>query len=56
MYESGGLWPQTADSLRAMGHTLRDAGRLVNVNAVMRVRGGWEGVHEPRGVGAAVGY
>ena len=55
-YESNGLTPAVADSLRAMGHVLHDAGRMVNVNAVMRVRGGWEGVHEPRGVGAAVGY
>jgi gamma-glutamyltranspeptidase/glutathione hydrolase len=55
-HESNGLSPQAADSLRGMGHTLRDAGGLVNVNAVMRVRGGWEGVHEPRGAGAAVGY
>jgi gamma-glutamyltranspeptidase/glutathione hydrolase len=56
MHESNGLAPQAADSLRAMGHALRDAGRMVNVNAVMRARGGWEGVHEPRGAGAAVGY
>lgn len=55
-HEANGLTPAAADSLRAMGHVLRDAGRMVNVNAVMRVRGGWEGVNEPRGVGAAVGY
>jgi gamma-glutamyltranspeptidase/glutathione hydrolase len=55
-HEANGLSPQARDSLRAMGHALRDAGRMVNVNAVMRARGGWEGVHEPRGAGAAVGY
>jgi gamma-glutamyltranspeptidase/glutathione hydrolase len=56
-YESGGLAPAVADSLRAMGHGLREAPRLVNVNAVMRVRGGWEGVSEPRAWGnGAVGY
>ena len=55
-HESNGLSPQAADSLRTLGHRLRDAGRMVNVNAVMRVGGGWEGVHEPRGAGGAVGY
>ena len=55
-HEANGLTPAAADSLRAMGHRLRDAGRMVNVNAVMRVPGGWEGVSEPRGTGAAVGY
>jgi gamma-glutamyltranspeptidase/glutathione hydrolase len=55
-YERGGLSPSAADSLRTMGHALRPLGSLVNVNAVMRVRGGWEGVNEPRGTGAAVGY
>ena len=29
---------------------------LVNINAIMRVRGGWEGVPEPRRSGGAVGY
>lgn len=54
--ERGGLADAAADSLRAMGHALRPVGSLVNVNAVMRVRGGWEGVAEPRSVGAALGY
>ena len=55
-YERGGLSTTATDSLRAMGHALRPVGSLVNVNAVMRVRGGWEGVSEPRSVGAALGY
>ena len=54
--EAGGLSPAAADSLRAMGHALREVGRLVNVNAVMRGPGGWYGVSEPRASGAAVGY
>jgi gamma-glutamyltranspeptidase/glutathione hydrolase len=56
LHEANGVTRPAADSLRAMGHALHDAGRMVNVNAVMRVPGGWEGVNEPRGVGAAVGY
>ncbi|HEU4563005.1 MAG TPA: gamma-glutamyltransferase, partial [Gemmatimonadaceae bacterium] len=55
-YESGGIAPAVADSLRAMGHGLYTTGSLTNVNAVMRVRGGWQGMSEPRGVGGAVGY
>ncbi|MDF1505279.1 gamma-glutamyltransferase [Roseisolibacter sp. H3M3-2] len=56
VYERNGMSPASLDSLRAMGHGLQMRGSLVNVNAVMRVRGGWEGVSEPRSVGAAVGY
>ena len=55
-FEQGGLTTAVQDSLRAMGHALRPIRSLVNVNAVMRVPGGWEGVSEPRSVGAAVGY
>lgn len=56
-FEESGFVAATLDSLRAMGHALRPVPRLVNVNAVMRVRGGWEGVSEPRAFGnGAVGY
>lgn len=56
-YEETGLSATAIDSLRAMGHALRVVPRMVNVNAVMRVRGGWEGVSEPRAFGnGAVGY
>ena len=55
-YERNGLSAAALDSLRAMGHGLQQRASMVNVNAVMRVRGGWEGVSEPRSVGAAVGY
>jgi gamma-glutamyltranspeptidase/glutathione hydrolase len=54
-HEVGGLAPAVMDSLRAMGHALRPLRSLVNVNAIMRVKGGWEGVPEPRRSGAAVG-
>jgi len=55
-YETGGLAPAVMDSLRAMGHALGERGSLVNVNAIMRVPGGYHGVHEPRAAGGAVGY
>jgi gamma-glutamyltranspeptidase/glutathione hydrolase len=56
IFERGGFADAVMDSLRAMGHGLRPVGGLVNINAIMRVRGGWEGVPEPRSSGGAVGY
>ncbi len=55
-FEDGGIAPAVLDSLRTMGHALRKLRVLVNVNAIMRVRGGWEGVREPRRSGGAAGY
>ncbi|MCC6318791.1 MAG: gamma-glutamyltransferase [Gemmatimonadaceae bacterium] len=51
MYETGGLSQAAQDSLRRIGHGLRAIGGIANVNAVMRVKGGWEGVSEPRSGG-----
>jgi len=55
-FERGGLDPAVADSLRAMGHSLKQVGSLVNINAIMRTDAGWDGVFEPRSRGGAVGY
>ena len=55
-WELGGLTQDVADSLAQMGHALKRTRGLVNVNAIMRVRGGWQGVYEPRSHGGAVGY
>ncbi|MDQ8159710.1 MAG: gamma-glutamyltransferase [Gemmatimonadota bacterium] len=55
-YEDGGIAPAVLDSLRTMGYGLRKQRSLVNINAIMRVKGGWEGQPEPRRSGAAVGY
>jgi gamma-glutamyltranspeptidase/glutathione hydrolase len=55
-YEEGGLTQPVLDSLEAMGHALAPVQRLVNVNAIMRVKGGYEGMSEPRASGGAVGY
>jgi gamma-glutamyltranspeptidase/glutathione hydrolase len=56
--ETNGLTGSTANSLRAMGHGIRFIGGIANVNAVMRVKGGWEGVTEPRsgGTGGTSGH
>ena len=56
-HEPNGFTPAVADSLRRMGHGLYGAGSLTTVHGIMRVRGGWHGVPEPRSAGgAAVGY
>ena len=56
VFEDGGIAPAVLDSLTRMGHAMRRQRSLVNVNAIMRVRGGWQGVPEPRRSGGAVGY
>lgn len=55
-YEEGGMTPPVLDSLKAMGYGMRKLRALVNINAIMRVEGGWEGQPEPRRSGGAVGY
>ena len=54
--ERDALVPAVADSLRAMGYGVA-AGRGIGlVNAIMRVRGGFEGVSDPRSAGRPIGY
>lgn len=55
-FEDAGISPAVLDSLRSMGHAMRTLRVLANVNAIMRVSGGLEGVPEPRRSGGAVGY
>ncbi len=55
-FETGGLSASVIAELRSMGYSLKEQRALVNVNAIMRVHGGWEGVPEPRRSGGAVGY
>jgi gamma-glutamyltranspeptidase / glutathione hydrolase len=56
VWERGGLTDAVADSLVQMGHALKRTRGLMNINAIMRVRGGWQGVYEPRSHGGAIGY
>ena len=55
-FEPNGLAPAVNDSLRAMGYATFPGGGIGLVNALMRVRGGYEGVADPRGSGGAAGY
>jgi len=48
MVETNGLTTEAEAGVRRIGHAVRYLGGLANVNAVMRVAGGWEGVSEPR--------
>ncbi|MCC7001403.1 MAG: gamma-glutamyltransferase [Gemmatimonadaceae bacterium] len=54
--ESVGFNEQMITALRAMGHEVVTQQGIANVNAIMRVPGGWHGVKEPRGSGLAIGY
>jgi gamma-glutamyltranspeptidase/glutathione hydrolase len=54
--EPNGLIPAVTDSLVAMGYSLFSGGGVGQVNAIMRVRGGFEGVADPRGSGRPIGY
>lgn len=55
-YEQRGLAAAVVDSLKAMGHAVGTRGSLATANSILRVKGGWHGVGEPRSGGTAVGY
>jgi gamma-glutamyltranspeptidase / glutathione hydrolase len=54
--EANGITAAVNDSLQAMGYATYAGGTVGSVNAIMRVRGGFEGVADPRGSGRPVGY
>jgi gamma-glutamyltranspeptidase/glutathione hydrolase len=54
--ERGGVAAVVSDSLRAMGYGVSVGRGIGLVNAVMRVKGGYEGVSDPRSSGRPVGY
>jgi len=54
--EANGITPPAADSLRAMGYAVQMGQSVGLVNALMRVKRGFEGVSDPRGHGRAAGY
>lgn len=56
MYERGGFAAPVLDSLRAMGYGMEPIGGVGLINAIMRVRGGYEGMSDPRSSGRPVGY
>ena len=54
--ETGGVSHAVLDSLRALGYGVKERSGVGQVNAVMRVKNGYEGVSDPRGSGRPVGY
>ena len=55
-FERGGVKPEVADSLRAMGYANGASRGIGLVNAVMRSGGRLEGVSDPRSSGRPIGY
>ncbi|HLF12895.1 MAG TPA: gamma-glutamyltransferase [Gammaproteobacteria bacterium] len=56
-YERGGLEPATLAKLTEIGHAIYPREKIDAVmTAIMRVRGGYVGMDDPRSGGAAVGY
>jgi gamma-glutamyltranspeptidase / glutathione hydrolase len=54
--EADGITEAVNDSLRAMGYGTIIGGGVGQVNAIMRVPRGYEGVADPRGAGRPAGY
>jgi len=54
--ERNGVEPAVMDSLRAMGYAVSWTGGIGLVNAIMRVRGGYEGMSDPRSSGMPVAW
>lgn len=55
-FEKGGLSIAVQDSLKQMGYALQPSNGVGLINAIMRVRGGYEGMSDPRSSGRPVGY
>jgi gamma-glutamyltranspeptidase / glutathione hydrolase len=54
--EKDGFQPATLTALEALGHTLEFHTHWGDVEAIIRIREGWEGVSDPRGGGGGSGY
>ncbi|HEY2377537.1 MAG TPA: gamma-glutamyltransferase [Gemmatimonadaceae bacterium] len=54
--ERNGLEPAVMDSLRAMGYAVGWTGGIGLVNAIMKVKGGYEGMSDPRSSGEPVAW
>jgi gamma-glutamyltranspeptidase / glutathione hydrolase len=55
-FERNGLSDAVVDSLRRMGYAVGATGGVGLINAIMRVKGGYEGMSDPRSSGRPVGY
>ena len=54
--ERNGVEPAVLDSLRVMGYAVGWTGGIGLVNAIMKVRGGYEGMSDPRSSGRPVAW
>lgn len=54
--ERGGFTPATVEALRALGHTVQEAGTSGDVEAIIRMPNGWQGVSDPRYGGDGAGF
>ena len=54
--ENGGFDSPTISRLHQMGHNTYELFGIASAEAIMRVKGGYEGMPDPRGRGAAVGF
>src|SRR5256885_484819 len=54
--ETGGFEPPVVARLNQMGHMTYELSGVASAEAIMRVKGGYEGMPDPRGRGAAVGF
>jgi gamma-glutamyltranspeptidase/glutathione hydrolase len=55
-FERNGLSAAVVDSLRAMGYAVGSYGGVGLINAIMKVKDGYEGMSDPRSSGSPVGY
>lgn len=56
--EKGGFSPEVLSRLRAMGHHVYEVGGIASAATIMRVKGGYEGLDDPRvrGAAGAIGF
>jgi gamma-glutamyltranspeptidase/glutathione hydrolase len=54
-YEKGGVPADVVNALKDMGYAAEPGG-AGSLTAIMRVKGGWEGLFDPRKHGLAAGY
>jgi gamma-glutamyltranspeptidase/glutathione hydrolase len=52
----GGFAPAVVAWLKTIGHDIQNSGGMGDVQAIARVRGGWQGVSDPRLGGGPSGY
>jgi gamma-glutamyltranspeptidase/glutathione hydrolase len=54
--DSAGFLPSTLEALRRMGHTVQSRPIYGDIQAIIRLPGGWQGVSDPRRGGGGAAY